>query len=54
MQKEPSVACRERNFARSKVLKRAASNLNFIARPKAGQHAFSVDAEANRVVLPLA
>src|ERR1039457_5287182 len=54
MQEEPSVACGERNFARLKVCQRAVVDLNFIARPKAWQHAFAEDAQAHSSVVALA
>jgi hypothetical protein len=54
MEEELSLAHGERNLARPKVREGAVDNLNFISRPKAGQHAFPEDAQANGIVLGMA
>jgi len=47
MQEEAAFTPGEHNVAGPDVFKRATCDLDYIARPKSGQHAFSVNAQTH-------
>jgi hypothetical protein len=46
------VALREHDLTGLDVFERAAFDLNYVARPKGGQHAFTVNFPANELMHP--